>query len=695
MRPESTNSISLQRQNRAGVRSAARLTPLPRNGRKGSVCRALTAGLLLATSQPVLAGTSTTTEILQDHPDPSLVGQGIVVFTELNADGGSPTGTITVSDGTDSCTATLPQMFCLYQPQSPGSKSLTATYSGDSNFDPSVSISITHEVVLETLPERVSIPDEWEQFGSVFDDPIGTSRRSAISSDGRFVAFESSAPNLVPEDTNGERDIFVFDRRTRFIERVSVDSMGAEASDESQRPAISSNGRFVVFVSRAPDLVPADTNGTSDVFLHDRQNGVTERISVDPAGAEANDASSVPSISSDGRFVAFASNATNLVPGDTNGTSDIFLRDRQSGMTERVDLDDSANQSNGGSGRSSISADGRFIAFSSGASNLVSGDTNGASDIFVRDRDMGTTERVALDSSGTEANDDSFRPKISSNGRFVVFDSEASNLVANDNNGLFDVFLHDRQTGLTDRVSVDSAGGEGNDSSNRPAISSDGRFVAFVSDASNLVAEDNNGEFDVFVHDRASGTTERASVASDGDEGMNGFTGFTSISGDGRLLVFNSEAQNFSPNDQQSSEDIFIRDRQTETTERVSIAPVGTQANEQSFRASSSSGGRFIAFESRATNLVSGDTNGETDIFVHDRQAGTTERVSVASSGTEGDGGSFDPSISADGRFVAFTSRATNLVSGDTNAEFDIFVHDRQAGTTERVSVASRGHRGR
>ena len=346
--------------------------------------------------------------------------------------------------------------------------------------------------------------------------------------------------------------------------------------------------------------------------------GPTERVSVDSSGTEGNSASYEPSISADGRYVAFRSVATNLVAGDSNVTEDVFVHDRQTGTTERVSVDSSGTQGNEDSEDPSISADGRYVAFFSEASNLVAGDNNGTHDIFVHDRQAGTTERVSVDSNGTEGNGNSTDPSISADGRYVAFFASASNLVAGDTNSTRDIFVHDRQTGTTERVSVDSSGTEGNDDSDVPSISADGRFVAFTSSASNLVAEDSNANWDVFVHDR-----------------------------------------------------------QTGTTERVSLASSGTEANSDSFGFSISADGRYVAFFSEASNLVAGDSNGIRDIFVHNRQTGTTKRVSLASSGTEGNDDSEYPSISADGRYIAFESDATNLVAGDGNVARDIFVHDR------------------
>ncbi len=327
----------------------------------------------------------------------------------------------------------------------------------------------------------------------------------SISDDLRYIAFESVASNLVPGDTNGRTDCFVKDRQTGITERVNVDSNGLEGNHGCYSPSISADGRYVAFPSGASNLVPNDTNGAMDVFLHDRETGVTERVSVDSTGQEANGSNVHTIISADGRYVAFYSTATNLVPGDTNGTTDVFVHDRVTGITERVSVDSSGQEANGGSGGPSISSDGRYVAFGSAASNLVPGDTNGTSDVFVHDRVTGLTERVSVDSNGQEANGlnrltgSSVYETISGDGRYVVFISEASNLVTGDTNGIRDIFVHDRVTGMTERVNVDNNGEEANGLSINATISADGRYVAFDSYASNLVPGDTNASQDVFV----------------------------------------------------------------------------------------------------------------------------------------------------------------------------------------------------
>jgi len=410
--------------------------------------------------------------------------------------------------------------------------------------------------------------------------------------------------------------------------------------------------------------------------------GLTERVSVSSTREQGDDKSQYPSISADGRFVAFESWATNLVSGDTNGREDVFVHDRQTGVTERVSVSSTGEQGNGSSWSPSISADERFVAFESWADNLVSGDTNETGDVFVHDRHTGVTERVSVSSTREQGNDESWHPTISADGRFVAFESKANNLVTGDTNKRYDIFVHDRQTSVTRQVSVSTTGEQGNDHSINSFISADGRFVAFASDASNLVSGDTNGVGDVFVHNRQTGVTERVSVSSSGEQGNDwyGVDDFPSISAEGRFVAFVSDASNLVSGDTNGYRDIFVHDRYTRVTERVSISSTREQGYAHSWSPSISADGRFVAFSSGANNLVSGDLNDWWDIFIHDRQTGVTTLVSVSSTGEQANLGNGIPSISADGRFVAFSSGANNLVSGDTNGKTDVFVRDRCPG---------------
>ena len=408
---------------------------------------------------------------------------------------------------------------------------------------------------------------------------------------------------------------------------------------------------------------------------------ITELVSVSSTGVQGNTGSGSPSISSNGRFVAFESSADNLVEGDTNNLGDVFVHDRQTGQTTRASASSSGMQGNGHSNNPAISIDGLFVAFSSGANNLVEGDTNGRDDVFVHDRQTGQTIRVSASSSGIQGNGHSNNPSLSSDNRFVTFVSWADNLVLGDTNTTYDVFVHDRQTGQTTRVSVSSTGEQGNALSDNPSISSSGRFVAFRSQASNLVDGDTNNQKDVFVHDRQTAQTSRVSISSTGEQG-NGSSQIPSISSDGLIVAFSSDANNLVEGDTDRSSDIFVHDRQTGQTTLVSVSSTGAQGNSNSYSPSISSDGMIVTFWSWADNLVVGDTNGWDDVFVHDRQAGQTTRVNVSSYGEQGNQGGSTPSISAEGQFVVFSSTSSNLIEGDTNSAADIFFHHRNPAST-------------
>ncbi|CAA0111745.1 Uncharacterised protein [Halioglobus japonicus] len=382
--------------------------------------------------------------------------------------------------------------------------------------------------------------------------------------------------------------------------------------------------------------------------------------SVSSAGVLSNGDSESMSLSGDGRYVAFDSTASNLVPGDTNASVDIFVRDLLEGVTTRVSLTSAGGQANSHSSNPAISADGRFVAFQSKATNLVANITNNDTDIFVHDRITGTTTRVSVDSAGNEGNSYSFLPSISTNGRYVAFESEASNLVAGDTNNRRDVFVHDRSTGITTRVSVGIPNIYSVSGGNNSQISANGRYVVF--------GQSGTG---VFVHDRNSGTTTRASVDSAGNP-SGGWR--PSISADGRYVAFQSSAGDLVPGDTNSYTDVFLHDRSTGKTTRASVSSTGAQSNENSEWSAISGDGRYVVFGSWASNLVANDTNGDFDIFVHDRTTATTLRSSLGAYGAQADRSSDEVAVSGDGRYVAFASWASNLAAGDDNEDRDVFV---------------------
>jgi hypothetical protein len=412
--------------------------------------------------------------------------------------------------------------------------------------------------------------------------------------------------------------------------------------------------------------------------------GDTIRVSMASGGTQGNSGSYYQSISADGRYVAFTSFSSNLVSGDTNGVDDVFVRDTVAKTTTRVSVASNGAQGNGRSDIPSISADGRYVTFHSDATNLVDGAMGG---VFLRDTSTNTTVLISVDVDGNPSNGN--YPSISANGRYVIFASYASNLVNDDTNWCWDVFVRDTVANTTTRVSVDSNGVEGdNHSGNYSSISADGRYVSFTSLASNLAGLDTNGTWDVFVHDTWLNTTTRVSVDSLDTEGNNR-SDYSSISGDGHYVAFWSLANNLVSGDTNGWEDVFIHDNVSNTTTRVSVNSNGTQGNSGSGIPSISADGRYVAFDSAASNLVSGDTNGFGDSFVRDTASNVTTRVSVDSNGMEGNGNSGLVSISGDGRYVAFESAANNLISGDTNGYPDVFMHDTSIAPTLYSSVKS------
>jgi Tol biopolymer transport system component len=390
----------------------------------------------------------------------------------------------------------------------------------------------------------------------------GGSFGPGISANGRLVVFGSASTNLVSGDTNGQDDVFVRDTQTHKTRRISVSSTGAQADGGSYAypPTISNDGRYVAFTSDATNLVSGDTNGASDVFVRDLKLQKTRRVAVSSTGAQGTDNSTAPIISGNGGSVVFSSSASNLVPGDTNGKEDVFVRNLNTHKTSRVSISSTGTQADGFSAQPTISADGHLVGFDSFATNLVPGDANGETDVFTRDVKAHKTRLVSVSSTGTHGNSASFAPSISADGRFVGFVSQASNLVGGDTNAQRDIFLRDTQTHKTKRVSVSSAGAEANGRSYfiDPSVSAHGEFVVFVSEASNLVPGDTNAVADSFIRSVANHKTRRLSVSSTGVQG-NGSSIDPAITADGRFVAFQSVATNLVSGDTNAQTDVFVR----------------------------------------------------------------------------------------------------------------------------------------
>jgi WD40-like Beta Propeller Repeat len=375
-------------------------------------------------------------------------------------------------------------------------------------------------------------------------------------------------------------------------------------------------------------------------------------------------------VSADGRYVAFYSYASNLVPGDTNGRYDVFVRDRQTGTTTLVSGGISG-PGNGGAFDPSVSADGRFVAFYSNSTNLVTGGTNGNYQVFVRDLQTGTTT-LASTGPGGQGNSTSGSPSISANGRYVAFYSSSSNLTPEGGNGLYQVFVRDLQAGTTTLVSTGPNGKGNSQSYYPPALSADGRYVAFASNSTNLVPGGTNGQSQIFLRDLQTGTTRLVSIGAGGQ--ANQYCHDISISADGSRVAFDSGANNLVAGTTTFVSNVYVSDWQSGTIALVSVDSTGQIGNSDSNDPSISASGRYVAFDSRATNLVAGDTNGHYDVFLHDLQTGLTKRISSGTAG-EGDNDSYYPSISADGRAVAFNSYADNLVAGFNVQNYEIYLY--------------------
>jgi Tol biopolymer transport system component len=423
--------------------------------------------------------------------------------------------------------------------------------------------------------------------------------------------------------------------------RVSVSSSGQQADRDAYAVGLSGNGRLVLINSQATDLVPGDTNERWDVFVHNRSSGKTERVSVSTGGAQARatrdpwGGSIAGGISANGRYVVFQSDAPNLVPRDTNRVADVFLHDRASGVTKRVSIG-AHGQANGASGFAAISANGRYVAFQSAASNLVARDTNRIVDVFVRDLATGKMSRVSVSSRGVQAACrgwcENTEPVLSTNGRYVAFESSATNLVRGDTNKLADVFVRDRRSGRTERVSVTSKGKQAGATA-RTTAATRRRSAATAATSPST---------------RPTRTWCRATQT-------------------GRSTSSSTTARPDGPR-------------------AVSVSSAGRQANGESVGAPSfSADGRYVAFSSLATNLVPGDdrANDIMDVFVRDLRAGTTTIASLGAGGQHGSDSSAVSGIafSSDDHVLAFSSFASNFVPGDTNGTADAFLREFKAGS--------------
>lgn len=603
-------------------------------------------------------------------------------------------------------------------------------------------------------PDLVSRADANQTVAS----GAGDSSAPTMTGDGRFVVFISSAGNLVTNDSNGAPDVFVRDRILGRTSLVSVSADGAgSANSASASPSISSNGQFVVFQSRASNLTTNATNGWENIFVRNMFSGATALVSVSTNGAACDYSSLNPQMTPDGRLVVFESLADNLVQNDTNQLSDVFVRDLVNSNTVLVSVNTSGNGSSAGYAiNPSITPDGRFVVFESTAANLVTNDFNTKSDIFLRDLVAGTTTLISAGTNGNAAGT-SQNAVISDDGRYIAFESTVNTLVAGDSDGLNDIFLRDVQTGTTTLISPLADFNTASSTPSRPVISHDGRLVAFetgvppfsslsvstncqiylwdaqtvsnvlisvgldgvsqaagvsyspvisaddryisfLSNATNLVAGTTNGMFQVYQRDLVTGLTTLVSANREGN-GNNLDCSSISVSDDGRSVAFDTLDGDLVADDNNYSFDVFVRNLDDNITELISPAAQGVPSATPPgmsilLPGCLSADGRYAVFTTLAPNLAPNDTNGTSDVFVRDLWNGTNSLVSVNANGSSGNGASRNPVISADARFVAFTSQATDLTSGVTNRKGNIFLRDLQSGTTTLVSANASGQGG-
>ncbi len=408
--------------------------------------------------------------------------------------------------------------------------------------------------------------------------------------------------------------------QTCVIDRISVDANGVESDGSSNQPVMTPDGRYVVFVSTATNLVPGDTNGVGDVFLRDLQLGTIERVSIGVGGVECDLSCSYPAISPDGRFVAFNTGSTTLDATDTNNALDVYLRDRWNGTIERVSRGVGGTLGDGPSFGATLGGiDARYVLFASWAGNLVPGDTNALRDVFLRDRVADTIERISVSTTGAEGDDSSGSGTLSSfitpDGRFVFFGSSASTLVAGDTNADLDVFVRDRSAGTTEFLIQAPGGGAPNGFTDLYSTTPDGRFVGFTSSAPDLVSGDTNGAVDAFVLDRTTGAVERVSITYTGGESMEG-SWAPVVSQDGRYVVFSSAGADFVSFDPNTLREVFRRDRHAGRTERFLQSLNGFPAQADIGSASLSADGSSAAFGYAGDDFAIADLNGVGDIFV-------------------------------------------------------------------------------
>lgn len=407
------------------------------------------------------------------------------------------------------------------------------------------------------ITSRVSTGASGEQAAG------GNSRKPAVSADGRYIAFYSGALNLAAGDPDTVDDVYVKDTETGAVTLVSTSTLGVKGNGVSRDPRISADGRYVTFFSEATNLdespVDLDKDALRDIYVKDMMTGLTILATTNAAGTvKGNGHSQGQDISDEGRYVVFASSATNLTPSDSDGTNDIFRKDLVTGAVDLISTSTGgAIKGNGTCFNPDVSSDGRFVVFESAADNLVPGDSGGYYDVFLKDTQTGSTSMVSTTAAGAQGNGASKYARVSDSGRYVTFESDSTNLVFEDADVNHDIYVKDMQNASVTLVSVSNFGVKGNESSLEPRISADGRKVAFESDASNLHPGDSNLDTDVFVKDLDTGALTALATSPGGMSGS-GWNAEVDISPDGMYTAFVSDASDLVPSDTNTLFDVFL-----------------------------------------------------------------------------------------------------------------------------------------
>ena len=531
----------------------------------------------------------------------------------------------------------------------------------------------------------------------------GDSFPAGISTNGQFALFESAAGDLVPDDTNNLYDVFVRDMVNNTTTLVSVRTNGSSGNNISRNSSITPDGRYVVFVSEATNLVAGDLNGIADVFVRDLQAGTTVLVSVgaqptsSPTGVNASES---PEITPDGRYVAFDSTATNLVPG-VMSSGEVYVRDLISQTTTLVSSNTQSlfqsvyGNTNAVAGHQEISDDGQFITYEIGTTSLAT--FNGQGIVLRYNLWTGNTDLIT-----TNANAPLPAPLETINNLDMTPDGRFVSYLANSTNGSGNtiVYLWDAQTGTNLLVSADTNGVPAIGYCDVPSVEPTGRYVVFLCNAPGLVTNLLNptnvlgSPYHLYLYDSVAGTTQLIDVDTNGAGLKVDPQTVPVITDDGDLVVFDRIDNNFVNNDRTRGGDVFARHVPAGTNELVSVhhpalpsrAPNGFSVL---FSTSVSTNGRYVAFASDADNLAPNDTNGFRDVFLRDTWAGTNALVSIGTNGFSGTNISSEPSISGDGRYVAFSSGGTRFAPAfyPSGGIRNIFVRDRQAGTTALITT--------